>query len=89
MAAGVLRAPPVLPPPSSAPADAFQLAVNGGEAISRRPTMMRQSPPNASSTGAASAQPRPPPVKGGAHLLDSHLGGHLSNHRDNRHEDTN
>ena len=64
MAAGVSRAPPVLPPPSSAPSGVFQLAVNGGGAIIRQPTMVRQSPPNVSSTGAATAQPRPPSVDG-------------------------
>ena len=89
MAAGVSHAPPVLPPPTLAPGGAFQLAVNGGGAISRRPTMVRQSPPNASSTGAATAQPRPPSVNGGAHLQDSHLDDHLGNHRDERHKDTN
>ena len=40
MAAGVSLAPPVLLPPSSASSGVFQLAVNGGGAISRRPTMV-------------------------------------------------
>ena len=87
-ATGVSRVPPVQPPPSSVNG-IFQLAVNRGGAISHRPTMVRQSSPNASLTAAATAKPRPPSFNGDVNHHNSHLGGHFGSRHDNYHEDTN